>query len=73
MFGIDWEGPVSICILGDVEQVEVPFISLHFSPQQFAELKQSVDPLEQCDPWSVTVCSSQCIYQSLFLKLLSIL
>ena len=58
MFGIDWERPVSICNLGDVDQIEVPFTSLHLSPQQLAKLKRSVDPLERCDDLEY-----HCMYQ----------
>ena len=53
LYGVDWHG--QICECEDVEHVEVPATTLSLTPQQLTELQSSIDPLEQCADFGVSV------------------
>ncbi len=48
-----WEGPTPHC--DDIDCIEVPVTPSLLSHQQLVELKQTVDPLEQCDDLGVSL------------------
>ena len=50
---IDWDGPA---VTGnDTDSVEIPITTNPLTTQQLSELRQTVDPLEQCDDLGVSL------------------
>ena len=47
MYGIDWDGPVSVH--DDIPSVEVPEINNLLDEEQKQKLKETIDPVEVCD------------------------
>lgn len=50
---MDWGGPVSE--FPDVELIDVPENTVDLTEQQVEDLKESVDPLSQCDDVGVSL------------------
>ena len=47
-YGIDWNDP---CVTNTVEHVDVPTIQCPITEQQLSQLKEIVDPMQECDDY----------------------
>lgn len=53
MYGIDWDGPLSMD--GDVESVQIPPIENRLSDDDYSELARAVSPLDQSDNYGLDI------------------